>query len=200
MQKIGFGEKWIVWIKWCISTASFSVLVNDTSKGFFQSSRGLRQGDPLSPYLFVIAMEVFSSFLKRVVDGGFMSGCKVKGRTEEGVQISHLLFADDTLLFCQASQDHLTYLSWLLMWFEAVSRLRINLEKSELIPVGRVENIDDLALDFVVEWVVSRPLIWAFPWVIRLSQYQCGMEWKSDSVEDWPCGRDNIYRREEEQL
>ena len=67
---------------------------------------------------------------------------------EEGVQISHLLFVDDTLVFCQASQDQLTYLSRLLMWFEAISGLRINLEKSELILVGRVENIDDLALDF----------------------------------------------------
>ena len=111
MQKMGFGEKWIGWIKWCISTASFSVLVNGTSTGFFQSSRGLTQGDPLSPYLFVIAMGVFSSFLKRVVDGGFMSGCRVKGRSEEGVIISHLLFADDTLVFCKAYQDHLTYLS-----------------------------------------------------------------------------------------
>ncbi|WJZ85301.1 hypothetical protein VitviT2T_004846 [Vitis vinifera] len=94
-------------------------------------------------------MEVFSYFLKRAMDGGFILGCRVKGRSEERVQISHLLFADDTLVFCKASQDHLTYLSWLLMWFEVVSGLRINLEKSELIPVGRVENIDDLALDFV---------------------------------------------------
>ena len=87
MQKMGFGEKWIGWIKWCISIASFSMLINGMSKGFFQSSRGLRQDDPLSPYLFVIAMKVFSFFLKRVVDGGFMSGCKVKGRNEERVQI-----------------------------------------------------------------------------------------------------------------
>ena len=61
------------------------MLVNDTSTSFFQSSRGLRQGDPLSPYLFVIAMEMFSCLLKRAVDGGFLSGCRVKGRSEEGV-------------------------------------------------------------------------------------------------------------------
>ena len=59
-----------------------------------------------------------------------------------------MLFVDDTLVFCKASQDHLTYFSWLLMWFKVVSGLRINLEKSELIPVGRVENMDDLAWDF----------------------------------------------------
>ena len=52
------------------------------------------------------------------------------------------------LVFYKASQDHLTYLSWLLMMFEAVSGLKINLEKSEFIPIERVENIDDLALDF----------------------------------------------------
>ena len=124
------------------------MLVNGTFTGFFQSSRALKHGDPFSPYLFMIVMEVFSLFLKRAMDGGFMLGCRVKGRSEEGVEISHLLFADDTLVFCQAFQDHLTYLSWLLMWFEAMSGLRINLEKSELIPVWRVENIDDLALDF----------------------------------------------------
>ena len=56
------------------------------------------------------------------------------------------------------------------MWFEVMSGLRINLEKSELIPVSRVENIDDLDLDLVVEWVVSRPFIWVFLWVLCLSQ------------------------------
>ncbi|RVW49042.1 hypothetical protein CK203_080976 [Vitis vinifera] len=72
---------------------------------------------------------------------------RVRGRGGEGILISHLLFADDTVVFCEESQDQLTNLSWLLMWFEACSRLRVNLEKSELIPVGRVNDIEDLALE-----------------------------------------------------
>ena len=82
-------------MKWCISTASFSVLVNDTPTSFFQSSRGLRQRDPLSPYLFVVAMEALSCFIKKTVSGGFLKGCQARGKGGEGVNISHLLFVDD---------------------------------------------------------------------------------------------------------
>ena len=142
---MGFGEKWTGWISWCISTTTFSVLINGTPKGFFNSSRGLRQGDPLSPYLFVIGMETFSRLIHRAVRGGFLSGCRIKGRRGDEALVSHLLFADDTLVFCDTSQDQMAYLSWLLMWFEAISGLRINLDKSEILPVGRVENLELLA-------------------------------------------------------
>ena len=144
---MGFGEKWIGWISWCISTASFSVLVNGTPEGYFNSSRGLRQGDPLSPYFFVIGMEALSRLILRVVGEGFLSGCRVNGRGGDGALVSHLLFADDTLVFCEAFEDQMVYLSWLLMWFEAISGLRINLDKSEILPVGRVENLEALALE-----------------------------------------------------
>ena len=78
LQRMGFGERWTGWISWCISTATFSVLINGTPEGFFNSSRGLRQGDPLSPYLFVIGMEAFSRLIHRAVRGGFLSGCRIK--------------------------------------------------------------------------------------------------------------------------
>ena len=54
------------------------------------------------------------------------------------------MIVDDTLVFCEASQDHITYLCWLFIWLEAISGLRINLEESELILVGRLENVNDL--------------------------------------------------------
>ena len=108
---------------------------------------GLRQGDPLSPYLFVLGMEVLSVLLRRVVDGGFISGCSLRGKRGMEMNVSHLLFADDTIIFCEARQDHLTSLSWILAWFEAASGLKINLAKSEVILIGEVEDIDELAVE-----------------------------------------------------
>ena len=78
-------------------------------------------------------------------------------RDGEGLEVSHLLFANDTLVFCEVSHTQLMYLSWLLMWFEVISGLKINLTKSELILVGRPENLEELA---VVKWECSQPLIW----------------------------------------
>ena len=63
---MGFSSRWIRWIQACISTVCFSMLVNGSTAGFFSSSRGLRQGDPLSPLLFLLVMEVLSRLLKKL--------------------------------------------------------------------------------------------------------------------------------------
>ena len=74
LDRMGFGSKWISWMRACISTVRFSVIVNGSLTGFFDSSRGLRQGDPLSPLLFLLIMEVLSCMLRRLVERGFIKG------------------------------------------------------------------------------------------------------------------------------
>jgi hypothetical protein len=85
LKRCGFWEKWCSWIEHCISSARFCVLVNGTLTGFFSSSQGLRQGDPLSPLLFVIAMEALSKMLTVIVDKGLLSGFFVGSRIFEAV-------------------------------------------------------------------------------------------------------------------
>ena len=73
------------------------MLVNGTPADFFGSFRGLRQGDPLSPLLFLVMMEVFSRMVKRMEEAGLLSGFRVDGRRGRGESVSHLLFVDDTI-------------------------------------------------------------------------------------------------------
>ena len=89
-------------------------------------------------------MEALSSILKRALQGGFLKGF-MAGRGGEGVVVSHILFVNGTLVFCDASKEHVEVLSWTFMWFEAISGLKINLHKSNLIQVGVVPNFEDLA-------------------------------------------------------
>ena len=83
-------------------------------------------------------METFSFLLEKAREGAFISGFKVEGRGGKGVEVPHLLFADDTLIFCEASKNQLLHLHWVFMWFEAIFGLKINHEKSELISIRRV--------------------------------------------------------------
>jgi hypothetical protein len=145
LRRCGFGEKWCSWIQHCITSVRFSVLVNGIPSGFFGSSRGVRQGDPLSSFLFVLVMEAFSRMLGAFNDRGLISGFSVGSREQDRVTISHLLFADDTLVFCGANASQIRHLGALLVCFEAAAGLKVNLSKSVLVPVGLVENVGQLA-------------------------------------------------------
>jgi hypothetical protein len=144
LKRCGFGDKWVSWISHCISSARHSVLVNGSSAGYFNSYRGLRQGDPLSPLLFIVVMEALSKMLSSAVDCGRLSSFSVCSRPAV-INISHLLFTDDVLVFSEANPDHLRYLRVLLVCFEVVSGLKVNLAKSLLVPIGNVDNVAELA-------------------------------------------------------
>ena len=109
LKKMGFGEKWCSWIQTCISTVQFSVLVNGSPVDVFGSSRGLRQGDPLSPLLFLVMMKLFSRMVKSMEVVGLLSGFRADGRRGRGEYVSHLLFADDTILFCDAEVEQVLH-------------------------------------------------------------------------------------------
>jgi hypothetical protein len=145
LDRMGFGSKWKMWIKNFISTVRFSIMVNGSPSGFFGSSRGIRQGDPLSPLLFLLVMEVLSRMLSRTEEAGLIRGFKAGKAQEEGLFISHLLFADDTVVFCDADPEQLLHLRMVLSCFEAVTDLGVNMGKSELVLVGDVRNGSQLA-------------------------------------------------------
>ena len=101
MTKMGFPRHWITLVMACVSSPSFYVLINGKTFGNITPSRGLRQGDHLSPYLFLLCVEGFTSLLAQVELEGRIHGVSICRRAP---LISHLLFADDSLLFCKASQ------------------------------------------------------------------------------------------------
>nr|XP_009762742.1 PREDICTED: uncharacterized protein LOC104214731 [Nicotiana sylvestris] len=142
---MGFGGRWINGIKYCISIVSFSVLINGAPAGFFPSQRGMRQGDPFSPFLFIIAMEGLNDMLKRAQTNNWIRGFKVNCRADSNMRISHLQYADDTLVFCEADREQLKVLRVIFILFEATSGLRINWYKSFIYPVNEVMELQSLA-------------------------------------------------------
>ena len=117
------------------------------SSWFLFEFKGVAARRPSLFISFVLGMEVLSTLIRRAGEGGFLSGCRLQGRRGEELTVSHLLFADDTLIFCKAKREQLTNLSWILAWFEVASGLRINLAKSVLIPVGEVAELEELAAE-----------------------------------------------------
>jgi len=111
-----------------------SVLVNGSPTDEFKFEWGLRQGDPLSPFLFLIAVEGLNVMMKALVDAGLFSGYKVGAHNH--ISITHLQFADDTLLIGERSWANIIALKALLLLFEATSRLKVNFQKSMLVGVN----------------------------------------------------------------
>ena len=105
LERMDFGDRWRRWLKTCVSTVRFLVLVNGSPAGFFRSTRGLRQGNPLSPLLFLLIMGVLSRILKKTEEGGFIQCFHVGPVNSTSICVSHILFANDTILFSDASRE-----------------------------------------------------------------------------------------------
>jgi len=131
LHELGFHDKWIRWIKSCVTSVSYSLLINNTPQGLFAPSRGLRQGDPLSPYLFLICLNFFTLKLSQLADCP-KSGVGIKVCPQAPV-IPSLMFADDCLLFCQTSASACCRLKNMLNYFCSLSGQLVNFHKSSLV-------------------------------------------------------------------
>ncbi|OMO71257.1 reverse transcriptase [Corchorus capsularis] len=130
LMKMGMNPHWCNMISECVSTVSYTIVINGkTSRGIFPS-RGLRQGDPLSPYLFLLVIDSLSRMIQAGNDSKHIAGIKVSRSCPE---LSHLLFTDDSLFFLQANSENCSRFLHILQEFADATGQIINLEKSSLI-------------------------------------------------------------------
>ncbi|CAN6722681.1 unnamed protein product [Malus baccata var. baccata] len=129
MSKLGFSPTFCKWIKACISTVSFSIVVNGTPTGFIVPQRGLRQGDPLSPFLFLLCTEGLSVLLRKGLEQDALHGFKF---TDTGTPITHLFFADDSVVFGNATVDEARAVAEALKVYACGSGQEVNLTKSSV--------------------------------------------------------------------
>ena len=137
MGRMAFPTLWRKWVKECVSTVTASILVNGCPTEEFQLKRGLRQGDPLSPFLFLLSAEGLNVMMTEAVNLNLFTGYTVGAHS--ATVISHLQFADDTLLLGTKSWANVRAMKVILTLFEVMSGLKVNYHKSMLVGI----NVDE---------------------------------------------------------
>lgn len=126
MDRFGFDPRWVLWIQRCMNP-TFVLLINGTRSSSLSSVNGLRQGDPISPYLFVLAMQVLTSMFKKAKCNNELDPFSCGE-----ISVSHIVFADDLMVFLRADKRNARRLKLLLDEFSSLSGLKINYHKSEI--------------------------------------------------------------------
>lgn len=133
LHQMNFSLKWISWIKWCLESAKISVLVNGRPTAEFAMDWGLRQGDPLSPFLFILVAKTLNVMMEEFVTQGLFHPMDVEN---DNINLSHLQFAGDATFYGEWSTGNARSLLAILKCFDLVSGLKLNLDKTKLFGVG----------------------------------------------------------------
>jgi len=154
LHRVGLCDKWVAWMKACVFGGSMSILVNGSPTEEISIQRGLKQGDPLAPFLFLLVAEGFSGLMKKAVASSLFEGFGFCGND---LVVSHLQYANDTLCIGKATVQNLWTMKSVLRDFELVSGLKINFSKSSLIGVNVSDDFMLMACDFL------NCSVWAIP-------------------------------------
>ena len=128
-----FSPVWTNWMELLVKGGSVGVNLNGEESSFFSPGKGLRQGDPISPLLFNLVVDVLNRMLEKAARGGLIKGL-LTDFTPNG--IISLQYTDDTIIFSDCEESHLRNLKCCLCLFEQISGMRINFHKTEVIPMN----------------------------------------------------------------
>jgi exonuclease III len=146
LRRFGFCEKWIEWMRACVFAGSMSILVNGSPTREIDIQRGLKQGDPLAPFLFLLVAEGLGGVIRKAVELELFKGFLVGN---DGITVSHLQYADDTLCIGEASVQNLWTLKAILRGFEMASGLKVNFWKSCLLGINVSEEFLAMGCSFL---------------------------------------------------
>ncbi|GJT51648.1 putative RNA-directed DNA polymerase, eukaryota, reverse transcriptase zinc-binding domain protein, partial [Tanacetum coccineum] len=133
LLSLGFGSKWRSWIRACLQSFRASILINGSPTFEFSIKCGLRQGDPLSPLLFILAMEGLHGAMSNTVNSGLIRGIKLGSSY---ITLSHLFYADDVVITSEWNSGDLNNIIQVLYVFHLASSQKINIHKSNIYGIG----------------------------------------------------------------
>ncbi|CAN1318107.1 LINE-1 retrotransposable element ORF2 protein [Linum perenne] len=165
LEKMGFSSRWVGWIKAIVSSVKFAVMINGRPTEFFSPTRGLRQGDPISPFLFIMITNALSHLIHAEVIRGGIRGIRLNPSCPP---LTHVLFADDTVIFGRATTEEVRNFKDIIARYSAISGQLVNEEKSAMFfskntPDEVVRNISGMlgvAMDIKLGKYLGLPAEW----------------------------------------
>ncbi|GJW84354.1 RNA-directed DNA polymerase, eukaryota, reverse transcriptase zinc-binding domain protein [Tanacetum coccineum] len=158
LEMFGFHKTMVNWIMTCITSTKFSINMNGERVGYFKGGRGLRQGDPISPYIFTLVMEVLNLLIQKNIEESkgfkYHFGCK-------NLKITHLCFADDLLVFCRGDVVSVKVMKKSLDEFSGFSGLLPNMQKSTIF-FGGLSNAEQQCIINIIPFTVGTLLASVF--------------------------------------
>ncbi|CAL1383537.1 unnamed protein product [Linum trigynum] len=143
LENYGFDKRWCRWVSSCIRTVNFSILFNGEAAEEFKLSRGIRQGDPLSPFLFILMSNALTFLIDKAVSQNQLKGIRLNARCPI---LTHCLFADETVILGKADHQEAEKILDLIREYGAITGQEVNINKSYVFFSANVPDADKAAI------------------------------------------------------